>query len=174
MTSVLRTLAATAVLLGPSALPAIAQSSYSQSYRAPRLGTTIRGSATTVFRVTASGDVSRISGNAIRLSNASVQSPTITLNCGSFDSSCAYRYLRVRITPATGTGVAKITRLRVGSLSGGQFYGGRPSDAAALDFYLYPLNRATASFDLGMDVSLAANAPGGNHDFGYLVTVQLQ
>lgn len=163
---------AAGMLLCASAVP-VAADSLSQSFEAPVLGRTVRGSATTVFSVSTGGTVTRLSGNAIRLATDSVRTPTITLNCNSWDSSCANRYMRIRITPASTTGTARITRLRVGSLSGGQYYGNRPVDAAALDFILYPLSRSTASFSLGMDVTLAGGAPSGEHDFGYVVSVQL-
>lgn len=169
---ILRTLAATVVLLLASASPAAAQLATSRSaIEAPVLGTTIRGTATTVFSISPSGAVTRTSGNAIRLSTASVRTPTITVQCG-LDWLCGYRYLRVRITPVSGSGPARITRLRMSNLDGGRFYGSNPLEGSVLDFILLPLSRSSASFELGMDVTLSAGAPSGDHDFGYTVTVQ--
>ncbi|WP_409020872.1 hypothetical protein [Brevundimonas vesicularis] len=43
-----------------------------------------------------------------------------------------------------------------------------------MSFELYPLGLfRDATFDLGMDVRLNGAAPGGEHPFDYLVTVQL-
>lgn len=143
---------------------------------APTLGTVIRGSSATTFSITGAGVVSRASGNAIRLSSSSVTTPTITIQCGLLNliSLCALRYIRVTITPVTGSGPASITRLRVASMSGGAYRtGSAPSEASSLTFDINPLGLfTTASFKLGMDVQLAANAASGVQTFDYLVTVQ--
>ncbi len=143
---------------------------------APTLGTVIRGSSATTFSVTAAGAVSRTSGNAIRLSSSSVTTPTITINCGLLNLSglCALRYVRVTITPVTGSGPANITRFRVASMTGGTYRSGSaPAEGSTVTFDLNPLGLlSSASFKLGMDVQLAANAASGNQTFDYLVTVQ--
>ncbi|MDQ8028960.1 MAG: hypothetical protein REJ23_09545 [Brevundimonas sp.] len=143
---------------------------------APTLGTVIRGSSATTFSVTAAGAVSRTSGNAIRLTSSSVTTPTITINCGllNLNGLCALRYIRVTITPVTGSGPANITRFRVASMTGGTYRSGSaPAEASTLTFDLNPLGLlTTATFKLGMDVQLAANAASGNQTFDYLVTVQ--
>ena len=143
---------------------------------APTLGTVIRGSSATTFSVTAAGAVTRTSGDAIRLTSSSVTTPTITINCGLLNLSglFALRYVRVTITPVTGTGPATITRLRVASLTGGAYRtGSAPAAASTLTFDLNPLGLlTTATFKLGMDVQLAANATSGNQTFDYLITVQ--
>ena len=143
---------------------------------APTLGTVIRGSSATTFSVTAAGAVTRTSGNAIRLTSSSVTTPTITINCGllNLNGLCALRYIRVTITPVTGAGPATITRLRVGSMTGGSFRNGSaPAEASTLTFDLNPLGLlTTATFKLGMDVQLAANAASGQRTFDYLITVQ--
>lgn len=144
---------------------------------APALGTTIRGNATTVFSVSTTGTVTRVSGNAIRLSTSSVTTPTLTINCGLLNLSglCALRYVRVTITPVAGSGPATISRLRVGSLSGASYRSGSaPAEGASLVFDLNPLGLlSTATLRLGMDVTLAANAASGNHTYDYIVTVSL-
>jgi len=144
---------------------------------APALGTTIRGNATTVFSISATGTVTRVSGNAIRLSSGSVTTPTLTIHCGLLNLSglCALRFVRVTITPVTGSGPAIITRLRVGSLSGASYRGGSaPAEAASLVFDLNPLGLlSAATFRLGMDVTLPADAASGNHTYDYVVTVSL-
>lgn len=176
MRSIMRMLAAATVLSLGAAAPAAAQVAVSRSpVHAPVLGTTIRGTSTTVFSITPGGGVSRVSGNAIRLSTASVRTPTITVHCGvnRLESLCAFRYIRVRITPASGSGPARISRLRIGALQGGRFYGSSPSEGATMDFILSPVGFGSASFELGMDVSLTGGAPSGEHEFDYVVTVQL-
>jgi len=143
---------------------------------APVLGTTIRGSSATTFSIATSGAVTRTSGNAIRLSSASVTAPTISLNCGLLNLAglCALRYIRVTITPVVGS-QASITKFRVGSLSGATYRSGSaPAEASSLTFDLNPLGLlGTASFVLGMDMTLAANAPSGPYTFDYVVTIQL-
>lgn len=178
MRSIVRMLATAAVLSLVTAAPAAAQLAVSRSpVQAPVLGTTIRGASPTVFRITPGGGVTRVSGNAIRLSTASVRTPTITVTCGAnrLESLCFLRYIRVRITPAPGSSPATITRLRVGPVQGGRYSGGNPSEGAAMDFVIAPLGLSgDASFELGMDVTLAGGASGGEHVFDYVVTAQLQ
>lgn len=143
---------------------------------APTLGTTIRGSSATTFSISAAGAVSRISGDAIRLTTSSVTTPTITINCGllNLNSLCALRYIRVTITPVAGSDPATITRLRVASMTGGTYRtGSAPAEGVTLVFDLNPLGLlTTATFKLGMDVQLAAGAATGNTTFDYFVSVQ--
>ncbi len=143
---------------------------------APILGTTVRGTSATTFSVSTSGVVTRLSGNAIRLSSASVTVPTISVSCGVLNLAglCALRYLRVTITPVTG-GQAAISKFRVANLSGATYRtGSAPAEAASLTFDLNPLGlTATATFTLAMDMVLAANAPTGAYTFDYVVTISL-
>lgn len=156
--------------------PAVAQVSHTPA-TAPALGRTVRGSSATTFSVATSGAVTRTTGNAIRLTSSSVTPPTISINCGllNLGSLCALRYIRVTITPVAGN-PASITKFRVGTLSGGASYrsGSAPAEAATLVFDLNPLGLfSTASFVLGMDMTLAANAASGAYTFDYVVTIQL-
>ena len=155
-----------------SATPVSAQSVSRSPATAPTLGTTIRGTATTTFSVTTAGVVTRSSGNAIRLSTGSVTTPTLTVSCGL--SLVCGRYVRVTITPVSGTGPATISRFRVGSLSGTSFRsGGAPAESSTLSFDLNPVGiLGSATMKLGMDVQLAANAETGLDTFDYLVSVQ--
>lgn len=143
---------------------------------APTLGVTIRGTTPTTFSISSTGAVTRTSGNAIRLTGGSVTTPTLSVNCGLLNLSglCALRYVRVTITPV-GTGFATITRFRIGTLHGATYRSGTaPPDGATLTFDINPLGLlSTATFQLGMDVTLAANAPSGTYGFDYVVTVQL-
>lgn len=143
---------------------------------APTLGRAIGGASPTVFSISPTGVVTRVSGDAIRLSSASVTAPRLTIRCSSASgqSRCARSTMRVRVQPASGGGAASIIRLRVGDLQGTTFSGGQPAEAGVLTFDLNPIGEGgVASFSLGMDVRLEANAPGGQHDFDYLVTVDL-
>lgn len=155
--------------------PAHAQLQVSRSpATAPALGTTIRGATATTFTISTTGAVSRVSGDAIRMSNASVTTPTISISCGLLNISglCALRYVRVTITPAGGSGAAHISKLRIGSLSGTSFRTGAPAEASSLVFDLNPLGLfGTATFKLGMDVLLDAGAASGPQTFDYLVRV---
>lgn len=143
---------------------------------APTLGTTIRGSSATTFSISTSGTVTRTSGNAIRLSNAGVIPPTVTVSCGLLNVSglCALRHVRITITPVVGSGPAKITRFHMGTLTGALYRSGSaPADAASISFDLQPLGLfGTATFVLGMDVLLNANASSGVYGFDYLVTAE--
>jgi hypothetical protein len=143
---------------------------------APTLGTVLRGSSTTVFSVSTAGAVTRLSGNAIRLSSSAVTAPTLTISCGllNLNSLCALRYMRVTITPVTGSGAATITKLRVGQISGGAYrLGSAPAEAATLSFDLNPIGLFNAvTLKLGMDVQLTPSAVTGVQTFDYLVTVQ--
>lgn len=139
----------------------------------PVLGTTIRGTSATTFSITTAGAVTRTSGNAIRLSSASVTTPTISIGCGFLNVSglCAVRSVRVTIVPVTGSGPASIVKLRVGSLSGATYSGSAPAESSAITFDLQPLGLfGTATFKLGMDVQLAAGAASGAKVYEYQVT----
>ncbi|ATQ43878.1 hypothetical protein [Caulobacter mirabilis] len=145
---------------------------------APVLGTTIRGSSVTVFSISTTGVVTRLSGNGIRMSSASVTVPTISFNCGLLNLSglCALRQLRVTIIPLAGSGPASIVKLRVGGLTGTTYVGGSPPpEGTSVTFDVNALGLlSTASFQLGMDVQLAANAtPTGLQSFAYQVTVTM-
>lgn len=171
-------LAALALLIGAAALPGVAAAQLSVTRSpslAPILGDTIRGTAATTFSVSTTGAVTRTSGNAIRMSTGSVRAPTITLGCTNNSNNCRTRDIRVTILPIN-SGSATVTRLRVSALTnGGRFESGStPGEAAILQFDIKALGSKTTSFDLGMDVRLAANAAAGDHDFDYLVVAELQ
>lgn len=169
--------AALALLIGATAAPgmAAAQLSVTRSPSlAPLLGDTIRGTAVTTFSVSTTGAVTRTSGNAIRITTGSVRAPTITLGCTSNLNNCRTRDIRVTILPIN-SGSATISRLRISALTnGGRFDGSAPAEAAILQFDIKALGARTTSFDLGMDVRLAASATPGDHDFDYLVVAELQ
>lgn len=172
-----RVLALLALVWAGLAAPGIAQAQVSLSHSpstSPTLGSTIRGASATTFSISTSGSVTRLSGDAIRVSNSSVTTPTITIYCGLLNL-CNLRSMRVTITPVPGHGAPEITKLRVGSLSGTTYASGSaPAEGASLVFDLAPIGlKSSASFRLGMDVILPANSPSGGQTFGYVVTVQL-
>lgn len=161
-----------------TALPGIADAQLQVDHTpstAPALGKTIRGSSTTVFKITTAGVVTRTSGNAILLSSGSVTAPTISIGCGFLNLSglCAARNIRVTIIPVTGTGPAKIVMFRMGSLTGASYSGSAPGESGTLTFDLQPLGLfGTATFKLGMDVQLNAGAASGAETYSYQVTAQ--
>lgn len=166
-------LCAVALLSGASG----AQAQVSLSPRtAPSLGTTIRGSSATTFSISNTGAVSRLSGDAIRLSNSSVTVPTISFNCGllNLGGLCALRPVRITIAPANADPVA-ISKFRVSGLRGGTYRtGAAPPDAQMIVFDLNAIGLlSTVSFNLSMDVVLQGGASSGVHSFPYTVTVQL-
>lgn len=150
-----------------------AQISVSQSPAiAPDLGKVIAGSAPTTFNITADGVVTRTSGNAIRLSNGSVTTPTISISCALLNlvNLCAARYMQITVQPAGGSGPASVNMFRLGSLQGASFRDGQPTPASAITFVLNPMGLGTTTFKLGMDVSVAAGAASGQKLFSYTVT----
>lgn len=168
-----------AVVLLLAALPGVAHAQLAVT-RSPATGPvldkTIRGVTVTTFSISTAGAVTRTSGDAIRLGASSVTAPSLSISCGLLNVSglCALRYVRITISPVTGSGPAQVTRLRVGSLSGATYRtGSAPSAAGALSFDLNPLGLfGTAVFNLGMDVQLAANAASGPQTFDYIVTAE--
>lgn len=139
---------------------------------APVLGNTVRGSTTTVFSISNTGAVTRLSGSAIRLSTASVTVPTITIYCGVL--GCITRRMRVTIAPAGGSGNATITKFRVSSLSGASYYSGAPAEASSITFDLNAVGYLnSATFKLAMDTELAAGQASGVETFNYTVTATL-
>jgi hypothetical protein len=139
---------------------------------APNLGKVIRGTSATRFDISPEGAVTQTSGDAIRLGGASVSTPTIRLTCAliSLPNLCIVRYIQVTIQPAASSGPASVTMLRTGPISGATYRDGLPAEAAALTFILRPMGVGTTTFQLGMDVLLAAGAASGTTAFNYTVT----
>ncbi|RZI99465.1 MAG: hypothetical protein EON90_11400 [Brevundimonas sp.] len=139
---------------------------------APVLGTTVRGSTTSVFSISSTGAVTRLSGTAIRLSSTAVTVPTISIYCNL--SNCITRRMRVTIIPAGQSADAGIVNFRVSNLTGATWYTGAPADGSSITFDLNPIGLlGTATFKLGMDVQLAAGSALGVETFNYTVTAQL-
>ena len=139
---------------------------------APDLGRVVMGSSTTTFRVSVQGGVSRVSGNAVRLSNAGITTPTISIDCVllNLTNLCALRYMQVAVQAVGGSGAASLETLRVGSLRGASFRDGQPSEGSTVTFVLNPVGLGTTTFKLGMDVRLASGTTSGPLTFNYIVT----
>jgi hypothetical protein len=167
----------TLALAAASLVAGMAQAQISLSPRtSPALGNTIQGSTTTTFSLSTSGAVTRISGDAIRLSNSSVTAPTVSFSCGllNLGGLCALRPLRVTIAPSVSDG-ARISRFRVSNLSGATYRNGAaPADGQVVTFDVNPLGLlSTGSFRLGMDIEVAGRATPGIYPLSYTVIVQL-
>lgn len=164
------------LVLGSLATRAEAQMVTFAPASGPTLGATLRGSSATTFSIGTSGVVTRTSGNAIRLSNATVTAPTVYFNCGLLNLShlCLARPVRVTIAPAPGSGPASITRFRMSNMSGTSYrLGSTPGEAEVLVFELEPLGLLrTVSFRLGMDVQLAGGSASGDWAYAYTVSVE--
>lgn len=168
-----------AVILG---LAAIADRSNAQVVAtrspasAPVLGQVLRGSSTTQFQISPAGVVTRLSGDAIRMSSANVTAPTITITCGllNLDGLCALRRMRVTISASGHSADASIVKFKVANLAGGLFYLTPPADAAVIIFDLNPIGvLGSVSFNLGMVVELAPGAATGVETFNYTVQAVL-
>lgn len=174
MSSRLTSVVAAAALGLAVVTPAQAQLAVTPSpATSPVLGTVIRGTSATTFTISPSGSVTRVSGDAIRLTSTGVTAPTITISCGllNLSSLCALRQIRVTVHPLPNAN-ASITMFRVNSLSGNLLWAGTaPAPAQSLTFDLKPLGLlGTGSFVLGMDVLVAAGVSSGPHTFDYTVT----
>ena len=153
--------------------PAAAQLSISRSPTgtAPVVGTVVSGNAATTFSISAAGVISRTSGNAIRLSTASVTPPTISINCGFSLMTCQTRDVRVVVTASGASDDGSISRFRIGGLTGGTYRGSAPAEGSSLTFDLRPIGSGrSVTFPLGMDVLLVAGADSGTDTFTYSVT----
>ncbi len=153
-----------------AATPAAAQLSISRSpMTSPEIGIVMKGSTATTFSVSTAGAVTRVSGDAIRVSSSSIPVPTITLHCGT--NNCKGDEFRITITASGASGDSRISLFRIGTLSGGRFKSARPADGASLTFDLRMDTRKNPmSFTLGMDVLMAAAAQGGIQTFTFTVT----
>lgn len=137
---------------------------------APALGTVIRGASATTFAITPDGTVTRVSGDAIRLSNAGVTAPTVSIRCSP---KCNGQPLRVTIRPGGGSSEAGIVGLSLGPVSGAHMIGAPPAPGPVLVFEIRMVGETgEAVFPLGMDVRLAAGAQSLTHAFSYVVTVE--
>lgn len=135
------------------------------------LGPTVRGSTASVFSISPTGEVRRLSGDAIRMSNAPVAAPRVVITCLEDGRSGCTRPLRVRVMAVSGTARTSIRRFVLGGVEGARLEGGGPSPGPALDFDLTPLGQGGAvGFALGLELRVEAGG-GGREDFNYVVMV---
>ncbi|OAN63900.1 hypothetical protein A7X12_19050 [Sphingomonas sp. TDK1] len=129
----------------------------------PALGEIVAGTMPTVFRIGVDGSVTRISGDAVRLSNAPVTPPTMRLTCGLLNlaSLCLVRNIRITMAPQVSGTIASVTMFRVGAVTGTSFSGGPPADASTLNFQLNPMGLGNVvTIQFGMDITVAAGQRG--------------
>ena len=139
---------------------------------APQLGEIIAGTVPTTFRIAPSGQVTRVSGDAIRLSTAPVAVPRMMISCRALNLSnlCLIRYVRITIVPQTQHAASRITMFYPGQLAGASFRNGPPPAGSSLDFQLNPMGVGDTTLSLAMDVVVE---PGytGPATFAYNVGV---
>jgi hypothetical protein len=144
---------------------------------APALGTIVRGSSTSKFRVAAStGAIARESGNAQRLNSTSTVSvPTVTILCA--DSLLSSK----KCTPGTVMNVTisssstipiefEIAETAVANVD----FGARSTSRNPLTFSITfnrPQQQSTAVFKLGFMVDVLANSPTGQLSLPYTVSI---
>jgi len=129
----------------------------------PALGEIVAGTMPTVFRIGVDGSVTRISGDAVRLSNAPVTPPTMRLTCGLLNLAnlCLVRNIRITMTPQASGTIASLTMFHVGSVTGTTFVGGAPADASTMNFQLNPMGLGNiVTIQFGMDITVAAGQRG--------------
>lgn len=128
----------------------------------PALGEIVRGTMPTVFRIGVDGSVTRVSGDAVRLSSAPVTPPTMRLTCGLLNLAnlCLVRNIRISMAPQTSGTLASVTMFHIGALSGTTFTGGPPADASTMNFQLSPMGLGVVTIQFGMDITVAAGQTG--------------
>jgi hypothetical protein len=165
-----------AVLFGglALALPAAAQNIAvvkTPAGNTPVLGSMMRPSSDNTFSISTASVVTW-TGTGVRLTTPAVTAPSFTLTCngGGLVLNCLTRSIHVTVTPSATSGSATITMLRIGGLASGAYLLlFAPADAASLSFDLLPIG-SSASFTIGMDVLVPANATPGLNTFSYTVT----
>lgn len=129
----------------------------------PALAEIVAGTLPTVFRIGVDGSVTRISGDAVRLSNAPVTPPTMRLTCGLLNlaSLCLVRNIRITMAPQVSGTLAAVTMFRVGAVSGTTFSGGPPAAASTMNFQLNPMGLGNVVvIQFGMDITVAPGQRG--------------
>jgi hypothetical protein len=128
----------------------------------PALGEIVAGTMPTVFRIGVDGTVTRISGDAVRLSNAPVTPPTMRLTCGLLNLAnlCLLRNIRITMAPQASGTLAAVTMFRIGAVSGTTFSGGAPVDASTMNFQLNPMGLGVVTIQFGMDITVAPGQRG--------------
>jgi len=182
------TVAALVMLSTIAPLPAIAQQlsvSIAPSATALTLGTIVRGSSSTTFRVDASGNVTADTGTgeAIRIRNGSASGPMeVELFCKGTNSQCRGTF-RVTVTAGSGSRGLSIASFDVGSLRyGNTTQGTSPSNPSAASPLTFTFSRNPGSpswssgstpllLTLSMALSVSASGSSGNAAVPFTVTL---
>jgi hypothetical protein len=144
---------------------------------APTLGRVVGGTSVSTFSVDASsGTVTRLSGNAVRLTSGSVTTPTITVVC---KTNCANsRVVNVTITAGAVTGRTSITNFTYSNFSSshsGTTTSGSTTGSPLTFAIQFPTGNGgtdkSATFKLGMTTSVATTGARGDGAFAYTVSV---
>jgi hypothetical protein len=153
-----------ASLLSLAATPAAAEVTVTLPVATtPALGEIVAGTMPTVFRIGVDGSVTRISGDAVRLSNAPVTPPTMRLTCGLLNLAnlCLVRNIRITMAPQASGTIASLTLFHIGAVAGTTFNGGAPADASTMNFQLNPMGLGNVvTIQFGMDITVAAGQRG--------------
>lgn len=129
----------------------------------PALGEIVAGTVPTVFRIGVDGSVTRIFGDAVRLSKAPVTPPTMRLTCGLLNLAnlCLIRNIRITMAPQASGTLAAVTMFRIGTVTGTTFSGGPPADASTMNFQLNPMGLGNiVTIQFGMDITVAPGQRG--------------
>ena len=145
----------------------------------PVLGKIIPLNSAATYRVDpATGDISRISGNAVRVGNNSIASvPTVTISCDrSILSSavCSKGTVMGVTISSTSSARAQITAFAISPVPGAPVtWGATTASGNQLSFNITFTDAKTtvASFKLGLTVQIAASGATGDIALPYTITI---
>lgn len=145
----------------------------------PALGKIIPLNSAATYRVDpATGSLSRISGNAVRVgNNSTVSTPTVTITCDrSILSSavCSKGTVMAVTISSTSSARAQITAFTIAPVPGAQVtWGSATTSGNQLSFNITFSDAKTtvASFKLGLTVQITASGATGDIALPYTVTI---
>lgn len=164
-------------LVAGSATAQTVDVSLSATTNAPSIGRVVRGGSSTVFSYPAGAMTPTKTGPAIHLAPGLTGMPTVSIGCGftgSNSGGCNNRRIEVKITATAGDS-AVISQFRVGTLAcptvcSPAYVGGTPAPGASMTFLISGVGKEeTATFPLGMDVTVASSGLTGLRTFAYKV-----
>jgi hypothetical protein len=140
----------------------------------PDLGKIVQGASVSVFGVDPnSGAVTRVSGTAIRLTSGPSNPPLVTISCTA--QSCKNGGVTVTFAP-TGSGRANVTGFTPGAVTG---HGltlvsttGAGTTHLTMQFASDSTANPSASFAVGVSVTVGATGATGLNHYGYVITAQ--
>ena len=163
-----------AAVLGASPVWAIGVTVTPDNPSGPDLGKVAQAPTTSsVWRVDGdTGEVSLLSGQAVRLTSGPASPPTITVSCPI--EKCRNALVTVALAPS-GPGRATIVGFRPGTVTPRgltlQSMSGAGTRQVIMTFLAGPDVPASASFTLGMDVALAPGRDSFGSMSSYMLTV---